>query len=259
MYIRNIRHDWPQKAGFIINRPDGISQYSFLHFHTPVMVEINGEIIRAHPGACIIFEPRYPKHYYAEVPLVSNWFRAKESFRELLSQYDVPVNCIFYPKDTSYISGIIRAIEIEFFSDDPHRETMINCYLTELLIRLSRNLQNTAKPTVTNSKEQAKLQELRKQILSMPEKKWTIAEMASSVSLSQSRFHAVYKAMFGTSPMRDLIDAKVDYAKTVLLTKEHMPLSHVAELLGYNDQFHFIRQFKTVTGMTPGAYRKINR
>ena len=32
-----------------------------------------------------------------------------------------------------------------------------------------------------------------------------------------------------------------------------------AEMLGYNDQYHFIRQFKSFTGISPGKYRKSNR
>lgn len=259
MYIRNIRHDWPQKAGFNLCFPEGISQYTFLHFLTPVEININGEFVHAHAGACIIFEPRSPKHYYSKGPLLSNWFRAESSFRTLLEAYDVPVNRILYPKDTSYISGVFRAMEHEHFSDLPHRDTLINAYLTEFVVRFSRSLHDTAAPAVLDRNEQTKLRDLRREILSRPEEKWTIAKMAALVSLSIPRFHVVYKAMFGTTPMRDVIDAKVDYAKSALLTKEAMPLAEVAESLGYNDQYHFIRQFKSVTGMTPGEYRKRNR
>lgn len=259
MFIRNIRHDWPQKAGFNLCFPEGISQYTFLHFLTPVEINIGGQFVHANAGACIIFEPRSPKHYYSDGPLLSNWFRAESSFGTLLEAYDVPVNCILYPKDTSYISGVFRAMEHEHFSDLPHRETLINAYLTEFVVRFSRSLHDTAATTVLDRNEQTKLRDLRRDILSRPDEKWTIAKMAAKVSLSVPRFHSVYKAMYGTSPMRDVIDARVDCAKSLLLSKENLPLLEVAEALGYNDQYHFIRQFKSVTGMTPGVYRKRNR
>jgi len=35
-----------------------------------------------------------------------------------------------------------------------------------------------------------------------------------------------------------------------------MPVAVVAERLGYSNTFHFIRQFRDVTGITPNAYRK---
>ncbi len=59
--------------------------------------------------------------------------------------------------------------------------------------------------------------------------------------------------------MQDLIDAKIGYAKSLLLSNDQLPLPDVAEKLGYNDQYHFIRQFKAVAGTTPGAYRKAKR
>ena len=45
-------------------------------------------------------------------------------------------------------------------------------------------------------------------------------------------------------------------AKSLLLSDKRYPLPQVAEMLGYNDQYHFIRQFRTETGMTPGDYRR---
>ena len=130
--------------------------------------------------------------------------------------------------------------------------------MEELLIKLSRSIQEKPLAADINSKEAKLLQELRWQLLSKPEKNWTVEEMAKEVSLSVSRFHAVYKAMFGVSPIKDLIGAKVEQAKSVLLMDREATMISVAEKLGYKNQYHFIRQFKSVTGITPGAYRNEN-
>ena len=89
--------------------------------------------------------------------------------------------------------------------------------------------------------------------------KWTVEEMAKMASLSPSRFHAVYKLLFGCAPMQDVIRAKMDLAKTILLMEDKPTLSQVAERLGYKNAQHFIVQFKAATGMTPGSYRRNNR
>ena len=60
-------------------------------------------------------------------------------------------------------------------------------------------------------------------------------------------------------PMQDLIEARTEYAKSLLLQQSDLPLSAVAEKLGYHDQFHFIRQFRQKVGMTPGQFRKENQ
>lgn len=259
MLIHSIRHDWPEKDGFTMRRPKGHPHYTFLHFLTPVEIILNGTCTTARPGACIIYEPGVPQFFTAQEPLVHNWFHAYAPFGGLLEQRGIPVNCILYPKDTSYISGIFRAMELEYFSDNSGREELMHCCLTEFLIRFSRAVHNRSTSAVLNRNDKTKLRRLRQRVLSQPEDKWTVAKMAALVSLSPSRFHAEYKSMFGTSPMHDVIDAKVDYAKSLLLTSDDLTLPEISEILGYNDQYHFIRQFKSVTGMSPGVYRKLNR
>ena len=56
--------------------------------------------------------------------------------------------------------------------------------------------------------------------------------------------------------MQDVIASKISYARSLLVSNAQLTLPEIAEKLGYNDQYHFIRQFKAVTGQTPGAYRK---
>ena len=51
MEITDIRHDWPEKAGFTLVRPTGIEIYTFLHFMNSVEIEINGEKVTVRPGA----------------------------------------------------------------------------------------------------------------------------------------------------------------------------------------------------------------
>ena len=120
-------------------------------------------------------------------------------------------------------------------------------------------MQNDNSVAVIRRKEREKLGQVRQTVLSNPEKRWTVAEMATLASLSPSRFHAVYKSIFGTYPLKDLIEAKIRYAGSLLLSDESLILPQVSEMLGYNDQYHFIRQFKAVTGLTPGQYRKEKR
>ena len=104
--------------------------------------------------------------------------------------------------------------------------------------------------------EGRRMRDLRFQMLSHPEKNWTVEDLAKQVSLSPSRYHALYKKLFGSSPMKDVINAKIDMAKTILLSDETTTLPVVAQRLGYKSHYHFIRQFKAVTGLTPGVYRK---
>jgi AraC-like DNA-binding protein len=78
--------------------------------------------------------------------------------------------------------------------------------------------------------------------------------MASLAYLSPSRFHALYRAVFGISPMDDLIHARIDTAKNRLSDTEET-VQNLSEQLGYRNVTHFCRQFKQLTGMTPVQFR----
>ena len=256
MNVSGVRHDWPEKAGFLMSRPKGHPQYTFMHFTTSVQFKFGDTLVQARPGACIFYAPEVPQWYHSPQDVIHNWLHADASLSKLLEKYNIPQNEIIYPENTAFISDVFRLIEIEYFSDNPHKKDLIEGYVTEFLIKLSRALHSGASVVVIHRKEREKIRTVRQRVLSEPEKRWTVPEMAGLALLSPSRFHAVYKALFGTSPLQDVIEAKISYARSLLLSDEQLTMPEVAEKLGYNDQYHFIRQFKLITGETPGSYRK---
>jgi len=258
MKIIAVRHDWPEQAGFQIHRAKGRKDYTFLHFSTPVFFEMEGKTVQAGSGACIFFAPGTPQHFYATEPVIHNWIHVDAELGQLLARYQIPVDQLLYPGGAEEISRLFHKIEVEFFSANAHREDLMEGYVKEFLIRFARNLEGESVPKGISRSDRQKLSAVRQQILSQPEKRWTVPQMAALAALSPSRFHAVYKAMFGTSPMQDVIEAKMRYARSLLLLNPDSKLPEIAECLGYNDQYHFLRLFKASVGMTPGAYRRKN-
>lgn len=255
-YIFRAQCNWLQKAGSAITQPV-VNYYNFFHFPTPIEIEAEGQRFMTRSNACIFSAPMQPRGFFFSKDTTMNWIHAKKDIAPLLEKYDIPLNCVFYPANPGFIPDMIRRLMLENYSGDPHKEDMMESYSREFLICLSRSVHGDPVPQIS-SVEQKKLYRLRWQCLSKPEKRWTVEEMAELASLSPSRFHAVYKAMFGIPPMQDMIRAKIDRAKTLLLLDENLTVSEVAEQLGYKNQQHFISQFKTVAGMTPGTFRKNN-
>lgn len=240
----------------MLSRPTGHEAYTFLHFITPVKIRLGNKTILTEPGACIFYEPTVPQFFHCETDMLHNWMHCTENLSELLTEYKVPCNKILYPEDTSYISDIFYKLETEYFSENPNKKRLMEAYLNEFLIKFSRAIYGNSSNEHIERKLRKKMRDTRQYVLSHSERDWTVAQMASIASLSPSRFHAVYKTMFASSPMRDLISARIDYAKSLLLSDEDKTICEIAEKLGYNDQYHFIRQFKAIIGKTPGAYRK---
>ena len=259
MRVIAVRHDWPEPAGFRIHRPQGRQDYTFLHFITPITIVLGGKEIRAKPGACIFFAPGTPQCFCSDEPVVHNWIHVDASWKQVLAYYGIPEDRLIHPGSGDYISRLFHMIEVEHFSANPYREELIASFLQEFLIRFARSMRRESVSGGISRADRQKLSEVRREILAQPEKRWTVPEMAALAALSPSRFHAVYKTLFGTSPMQDVIEAKMRYAQSLLLTYPEMKLPAMAERLGYTEQYHFLRQFKSVVGVTPGAYRRINR
>lgn len=257
MYINKIQYNWKRKAEDHIVGPVW-GYYNLFCFPEPVDIEVEGKIIHTRPNACIFNMPKHPRGFYFHKNTVIHWLHAERDIAQLLGAYQIPLNVVFYPEDPALVAELFGKLRLEFLANRPHREEMLSVYTQALVIALSR-CENQAQTNPKLSNEMlSKMWELRSQILSEPKKTWSVAQMAESLSLSPSRLHAVYKAAFGTSPMKDVIRSKIDCAQSMLILDEDIPVSAVAEKMGYTNPYHFIRQFKELTGVTPGAYRKKN-
>ena len=64
-----------------------------------------------------------------------------------------------------------------------------------------------------------------------------------------------YKQFFGLSCQQDMINARLKFAKYYLQNSD-MNIGSLAGFCGYENELHFMRQFKKFTGLTPSEYRR---
>jgi YesN/AraC family two-component response regulator len=81
-------------------------------------------------------------------------------------------------------------------------------------------------------------------------------ELAQIAHLSKYYFVKMFKQMTGFSPLEYTTILKIHRAKH-LLTEEDIPVSIIAEEVGYRDLRNFDRCFKRHTGYSPVSYRKV--
>ena len=81
--------------------------------------------------------------------------------------------------------------------------------------------------------------------------------MSELVNLSESRFYSLYKKVFGITPQHDLFMLRIQRAQNYLISTTYS-VETIAALVGYKNQYHFIRQFKQYIGFPPGQYRKMH-
>ena len=82
-----------------------------------------------------------------------------------------------------------------------------------------------------------------------------MSDIGDTIGLSVRQLQRQYKEQVGMSPKQHAKILRVEYARSAIKNLGHHPLSDVAYLAGYYDQSHFIREFKSVVGMTPSAYQ----
>jgi transcriptional regulator GlxA family with amidase domain len=82
----------------------------------------------------------------------------------------------------------------------------------------------------------------------------SLSDLASSVDLSLSRLHHLFKAEVGTTPAHYLHSLRMERAEE-LLKLSHLNVKQILVRVGMNDRSHFDRDFKKIYGLTPMQYR----
>lgn len=82
-----------------------------------------------------------------------------------------------------------------------------------------------------------------------------LASLAKRTGLSRFHFIRVFKEETGKTPARYVELCKIGQAKAMIEAAE-LSLLEIAERLGFSDQSHLTRRFKSIVGSTPGAYAR---
>ena len=106
----------------------------------------------------------------------------------------------------------------------------------------------------TSNPQFEKLCQLRNRIMKNPELPWKINEIAESLYLSKSYLQKIYKSYFGKSIIEEMIQFRIDNAKT-LLSQTDMTVTEISRECGYSSYNYFVRQFRSCEGVSPSDYR----
>ncbi len=253
MTVLAARHLYPDVNGFTINRPCGFEDcVVFVHFRTRILMTLGNDTIQVEPGNCIFYSRTFYQKWTATEPLIHDWMHLDGDVENVLCEFGIEFNRLYKLNQPELATQLVNAIETEHFAQKPLSDKMCDLKLRELFVCVSRNLpaQSSNSPA-----RKAELEKLRRTVFSQLSHNWTIPEMASLISMSPSRFYAVYKSEFGVSPVNDLIEARIHLAKSYLSSGEYS-VSAAAEKLGYSSTYHFIRQFTKCVGVSPGKFAK---
>lgn len=250
--INHVRHLWPEATGFELWRPNGSEDNIFLHFINSVEILSDGERITALPGSFILYKAFSEQWFKSTVPLRHDWIHLDGDIDAVLDECNLKPNRVYNISGGGFITDAVREIETEYFAPSAVSEKLQDLKLREMFLKIQRALTDGREFYAPRSEISEKLGFVRETVFSSLQKPWRVADMASLMYISESHFYALYKEQYGVPPLRDLIAARVDKAKTML--ESGFGLSAVMEACGYCDEYHFIHQFKSVAGITPKQY-----
>jgi AraC family transcriptional regulator len=82
----------------------------------------------------------------------------------------------------------------------------------------------------------------------------TVAGVATEMNLSRSQCSKLFSKVYGLSPRQYVSQQKLKLAKELLVTT-HLPMTDIAEKLGFHSASHFSRQFRRWTGQSPSEFK----
>lgn len=234
----------------------GLPHYLLLLIKSPCYFYLEGKKENIPANTAILFNRNRQICYGCDHPPYNDdWVHFDLSQEDsFFNQLSIPFDTPLYLPNISLLTSYIRLMVQENSLSSPHRKQSLDLLMRGLLYSLDSQLHHTA--TGENKKYFFTFNELRTSIHNAPYQTWNLDELAASFHMSTSYFQHLYKDFFGISCRHDIIQARIELAKFYLSTT-NMPVRAVAAMTGYDNELHFMRQFKKFTGMTPTQHRTL--
>lgn len=243
--------DYRHESSFRISRPTGSGDNLLLIFKTPALVCAGGEEKLVPRDSAILYSKGAPQIYGAAgAEYINHWvhFECSENdifFEKLGARFNTPLPV----SSISSAESVLELLRSESISADKNSGECC-----DLLLRLliAKTVGGDGRAAANPHSE--RLRSLRARIYGNPAGRFCVNALAEELLLSPSHFQALYKAEFGTSCYEDVLKAKTELAE-YYLKNTALTVREIAELCGYDNDVHFMRQFKKRTGMTALEFR----
>lgn len=259
MKIGSIGYNYSHGSDFVMDRPNGPGCWLFLLVKTPAYFRIGEKEYNASTNSYVIFSPQMPCLYHSTGDTYTDdwiYFSMEDDSPRRFEDMGIKIDEPVYLGSVEELSQMLHIITYEFYSGEIHREDIVAHYTEIFLLKLSRQIKSkNYSLSSTLMEKNHKFTQLRTRIYTMPDMVGCVDDMAAELGMSRSNFQHTYKKMFGVSVITDVISGRLDRAKR-LLCATNLTVKEIAERCGYENEYNFMRQFKSRFGKTPSGYRK---
>jgi len=159
------------------------------------------------------------------------------------------------------IFKICASMEAENTVNKQGRYFMLKAYLMQLLILLVREHAEPMKNCQSYAFESLNKKYVVEQILNYFEdhysEKVSLDRIAENMYLSSFYIVKIFKSETGDTPIRHLINIRLEKAREMLLQQKELNVKEVASSVGYDDAYHFSKLYKKRFGETPSQTKRM--
>ena len=251
--ISKIATLWPENEDFYLDRTNSPEEVVFIYCHTPIKLLSGNEFIECAPNTAVFFAPSAHQVFYANGhKLRHDWMHITGDAVPVFQKLGIEFGRPYEIKNTDFITEAIQELELEFIHQTTLSKEITDNKINGFLLEFARCI--SQKEAITSDAKNL-MQFARTQIHHKFGEAWTAKKMAGLVHLSPSRFFCLYSRAFGISPKKDLQRVRMEHAKHLLMQNKYT-VKEVAEQIGYENEYFFIRKFKAEIGETPGNFKK---
>lgn len=162
---------------------------------------------------------------------------------------------------SAWLQSTLQFIAREARELRPGGETVITRLADIIVIEAIRNWINTAPEANKGWLGGVRDDQIGRAIMAIhrtPAQDWSVQSLAKTAGMSRSAFSARFTGLVGQSAMQYLTTWRMQLARTKLL-ETSLPVSTIADSLGYQSEPAFSRAFKRVFHERPGRIRQLKK
>lgn len=157
-------------------------------------------------------------------------------------------------KINEYIDQMLEAYQLSY-ANELKRNGLLHMVFAELIEDYLQNSVNTGGVAAHPYPGSVYVKHAMEYITHHYNERLRINELADYIGVNRSYLTSSFKKNVGCSPQEFLVDLRMKKAKS-LLKQTDMPISGVANAVGYTDQLAFSKAFKRYSGMSPRMYKE---
>lgn len=235
-------------------RPRGRADYHLLYITEGVcFVNFNGKIVEAKAGCILLFLPYEIQDYRFKAEIRSRSYYIHFDGAVCPELFNDFTERLYYVGKNNHLEALFSSMTEEYRVKLLAWESACQGYLLNIISAVKREINMITSKTGEASCDM--ISRICRVMHSSYAKNVSVPEYASMCNLSESRFSHLFKINTGVSPVRYILNIRIEKACD-LLENTDLSIASIAELTGMQSQHYLSRIFKKYIGMSPSDYRK---